>query len=199
MADEHYFSAAPTSPHQLRELHLEIGGQRLILTSDAGVFARGGIDRGTRLLIRSLALPTDARRLVDLGCGYGPVGLALACLAPQAEVYLVDPNGRACELARFNASRNGLRNVIVQQAHGLASLDGFFDLIATNPPIRAGKKILYGLMAEAAEKLRHRGELWAVIRTSQGAKSLETELRRLFPEVAEAERGGGFRVYRARR
>ena len=171
----------------------------MVLATDAGVFSREGVDAGTRLLLEALAVPPGAKRLVDLGCGYGPIGLALAAMAPEAEVFLIDPNERACELARANAGRNGLVNVAVRQGEGLAAVDGQVDLVATNPPIRAGKKVVYALMAEAAARLRPGGELWVVIRTNQGAKSLEAELQRLFPVVDEIEKGGGYRVYRARR
>ena len=199
MPGEHYFSSQPTSGHRWREIVADLGGRGMRLLTDAGVFARGGIDRGTRRLIENLAVPPGARRLVDLGCGYGPIGLALAAMAPMAEVYLVDVNERACELARLNAANNGLSNAIVRLGSGLSALEGAFDLIATNPPIRAGKRVVYGLMAEAAERLRPGGELWVVARTAQGALSLARELRRLFPEVEEMAKGGGFRVYRARR
>lgn len=170
----------------------------MMLHTDAGVFSRAGIDHGTELLLEALVLPAGARVLVDLGCGYGPIGLAMAAMAPEARVYLIDPNERACELARANAGRNGLPNIEVLQGEGLALVPDQIDLIATNPPIRAGKKVVYGLMREAAGRLVAGGELWTVIRTSQGAKSLEAELRRLFPEVEEVEKGGGFRVYRGR-
>lgn len=199
MPRDYYFSPHPASAHRPGELTLNVAGRRLLMATDAGVFAREGLDRGTRLLIAALAIPPGARRLVDLGCGYGPIGLALACLAPAAKVFLIDPNERACGLARTNANRNGLSNVTVLQGAGLATVQGGLDLVATNPPIRAGKKILYGLMAETAARLVDGGELWTVIRTSQGAKSLAHELGRLFADVEEAEKGGGFRVYRARR
>ena len=199
MPGEHYFTPHPTSKQALREIVMAFHGQKLKLLTDAGVFARRGIDRGTRLLIESITVPSHAQRLVDLGCGYGPIGLALALMAPTAEVYLVDVNERACDLARLNAARNGLKNVIVRQGKGLAPLEGVFDLIATNPPIRAGKVVVYGLLAEAAERLRPEGELWVVARTSQGALSLARELEKLFPVVEEVEKGGGFRVYRARK
>lgn len=196
---DHYFSSQPASRRRPREFTADLGGRRMAFTTDAGVFSREEIDAGTRLLLKALIVPPGARRLVDLGCGYGPVGLALAGLAPEAEVYLIDPNERACELARANADRNGLANVTVRQGEGLAAVDGQVDLVATNPPIRAGKRVVYGLMAETAARLRPGGELWVVIRTNQGAKSLQAELQRLFPVVDEVEKGGGYRVYRARR
>ncbi len=199
MNGEHYFSANPASPHRQHQIYLDFQGRRLTFTTDAGVFSREAVDRGTRLLLAVLAVPGYARLLVDLGCGYGPIGLALACLAPQARVFLIDPNARACELALANARQNGLSNVAIRQGEGLAAVDGPIDLVAINPPIRAGKKVVYGLMAEAAARLKPGGELWTVIRTNQGAKSLAAELGRLFPEVDEIEKGGGFRVYRARR
>ncbi|MGE5550398.1 MAG: class I SAM-dependent methyltransferase [Bacteroidota bacterium] len=194
---EHYFTANPQSRSHPRLFKLTIRGRELDLTTDAGVFAATGLDRGTRLLIEALVVPPEARCLVDLGCGYGPIGLALALLAPTARVFLVDPNERACMLAKANAAKNLIANVTVVQGEGLSAIPGEIDLVATNPPIRAGKKVVYGLMAEAAQRLKAGGALWTVIRTSQGAKSLEAELGRVFREVMEVEKGGGFRVYRA--
>lgn len=196
--EDHYYSSRPTSQRRPAEFAAVLGGRRMMLRTDAGVFSRGGIDRGTELLLEALVLPAGARVLVDLGCGYGPIGLAMAAMAPEARVYMIDPNERACELARANACRNGLPNIEVLQGEGLTLVPDRIDLIATNPPIRAGKKVVYGLMREAAGRLAAGGELWTVIRTSQGAKSLEAELRLLFPEVEEVEKGGGFRVYRGR-
>lgn len=197
MAGEHYYTPAPTSRHDPGEVVLRTRGLRLTLATDAGVFAKSGVDRGTRLLIEALAIPEGARRLVDLGCGYGPIGLAMAAMAPKAQVFLIDPNERACALARANAIKNGLPNAVVLQGAGLAPVAGGIDLVVTNPPIRAGKEVVYGLMAEAAGRLEPSGELWVVARTSQGALSLERELARLFRQVDEVEKGGGFRVYRA--
>ena len=121
---DHYFTSRPASRHRPGEFAVDLGGRRMTLATDAGVFSREGIDAGTRLLLKALTLPPGARRLVDLGCGYGPIGLALAGLAPEAEVYLLDPNERACELARANADRNRLGNVTVRQGEGLLPVDG---------------------------------------------------------------------------
>lgn len=199
MSEEHYFTPRPGSAHRRRTFRADLRGRSWEFITDAGVFAAGGLDRGTRLLIEALTIPPGAASLVDLGCGYGPVGLVMAALAPWAQVILVDPNERACGLAEENARLNGLANVTVIQGEGLAGVPGAPDLVATNPPVRAGKKIVYALLSEASQRLRQGGELWAVIRTSQGARSLAAELARLFPRVHEVEKGGGFRVYRALR
>ena len=197
MPGEHYYASRPTSAHKPCQFSFTHRDRTFDLVSDAGVFSHQHLDRGTKLLLKALAVPPAAARLADLGCGYGPIGLVLASLAPLAEVYLIDPNERACDLAMKNAVRNGLENIIVKRGEGLAGVPGPIDLIATNPPIRAGKQAVYGLMAEATERLSPGGELWTVIRTNQGAESLKRELCRLFPDVSEMEKGGGFRVYRA--
>lgn len=197
MPGEHYYSSQPTSAHKPGGFSFTHRGRRYDLLSDAGVFSHQHLDRGTKLLLEALTVPPESVRLVDLGCGCGPIGLVLAYLAPQAEVYLIDPNERACDLAAKNAAKNALGNIIVKCGEGLSCVPGTVDLVATNPPIRAGKQAVYGLMAEAAARLSPGGELWTVIRTNQGAESLEKELRRLFLEVSEVEKGGGFRVYKA--
>ena len=93
---DHYFTSRPASPHRPGEFAADLGGRRMVLATDAGVFSREGIDAGTRLLLKALTVRPDARRLVDLGCGYGPIGLALAGSAPEAEVFcLTRMNGPA--------------------------------------------------------------------------------------------------------
>lgn len=200
--EEHYFSASPRAPHDREETYLAVGGRRLWLATDAGVFAKGRVDRGTRLLIESfergrVPLP-ESGDFCDLGCGYGPIGLALAVLRPEARVYLVDVNERAVALARENAERNGLHNVQVAAGSGLAPFAGRrFALIATNPPLRTGKRNVQALLTEAHASLVPGGGLALVIRTQQGARSMERFLQELFGAVHEADKGGGFRVYYA--
>ena len=132
---------------------------------------RGG--SRTRLLIEALPLPSEGRML-DLGCGYGPVGIAAARENPGLEVVMVDINQRAVELAAVNARLNGVVNVDIRQGDGFSVVpEKDFALIASNPPIRAGKQVVYPLLAAAREHLAPDGLLCVVIRTKQGARSLE--------------------------
>lgn len=162
--------------------------------TDAGVFARGRLDRGTRLLIDAVDV-SEGAVVLDLGCGYGPIGIAAALACPTCRVYMVDVNERACELARRNASQNGVTNVEVRCGAGFRPVEGMrFDLVLSNPPIRAGKRVLFELVEEAARHLEPGGRLVMVAQTKQGAKSLLRKLGQVFPTAREVEKGGGYRV-----
>jgi 16S rRNA (guanine1207-N2)-methyltransferase len=197
---DHYFTESPASAHEPREVTLRCGERTLICRTDAGVFSRQRLDPGSALLLEALAkaLPADfSDRALDLGCGWGAVGLCLACRFPQAELTLCDVNRRALDLAERNFARNGLRGTF-HLSDGLADVPGEFALIATNPPIRAGKAVLWRLFAESRARLAPGGALFVVIRKQQGAPSALAHLRGLFDAAEVVARGGGYWVIRCR-
>lgn len=194
---EHYYSETPTSAHEVRRFTIEAAGRALAFETDAGVFSKEHLDKGTALLLEALPDRFEGRAL-DLGCGWGAVGVCLAARWPGAEIVMTDVNARAVALSAANLARNGLRAEVVQ-GDGLAHLDGPFDLIAANPPIRAGKTIVYRLLAESAERLSPGGALYVVMRKQQGAGSAQGYVASLGLAVEVVERGGGFRVFRATR
>lgn len=201
---EHYYTAEPGSAHRPREIVVTLRGHEFRLRTDAGVFARERLDPGTKLLVESLEL-SGVEAPLDLGCGYGPIGLAIARERPAVTVYMSDLNRRATELAAENAAQNGLGNVVVRQGDGFLPWQdlytaGFrFDLVAINPPLRAGKETVLRLFAEAREHLRPGGKLWTVIRTKQGAKTYLRELARIFGTAETAALQSGYRVLFARK
>ncbi|PTM54706.1 class I SAM-dependent methyltransferase [Desmospora activa] len=181
---DHYYSSQPTGESDQRELTARLRGHAFYFRSDAGVFSKKGVDFGTRLLIETVDLP-ETGTILDLGCGYGPVGIACAVFAPKCQVTMVDVNRRGLILAEINAKRNGVEDrVDIQVSDGLADLgEKRFDAILTNPPIRAGKDTVYRLFEEAAHHLNPEGKLWVVIRKQQGANSAKEKLESLFAEV----------------
>lgn len=192
MAD-HYYTARPESSHDMREIRTTLRGTEYRFRTDAGVFSKEHIDRGTRLLLDALDL-NNIKSALDLGCGYGPVGIVMAKETLKARIAMVDPNERAVELSRANAELNHV-NVEVRQGEGCQPFAGeTFDLIATNPPIRAGKRVVFDLVDQAYAALVPGGKFYAVIRTQQGAASLARKIEEVFGEVREPEKGGGFRV-----
>lgn len=199
----HYYSRSPQTARRPGEAELVVGGRTYRLATDAGVFSKDHVDRGTRLLIEAMEkgrvrLPAEGR-ICDLGCGYGPLGIAAALMRPSAEVYMVDVNERAVELAQENVVRLGLdRRVTVRRGDGVGCFAPVrFHLVLTNPPLRTGKDQVHRLLAEAHDALEPGGTLALVARTQQGAKSLARFLEERFGEVREAHKGGGFRVYEA--
>ena len=193
---EHYYTENPTSGHDERRIALRALGRELTFTTDAGVFSRDGLDRGTEVLLD--ALPELSGRVLDLGCGWGAVGVALGARYPELEIVMTDINQRAVDLARRNLAANGVRAEVVQ-GDGFAAVEGAFDAIVTNPPIRAGKAVIYGLFAQARDFLKPGGALYIVIRKQQGAPSALKYLKELYGDAEVIDRGSGFHVIRARR
>jgi 16S rRNA (guanine1207-N2)-methyltransferase len=184
----------PTSAHAERRIALKALGNELTFVTDAGVFSRDGLDRGTEVLLN--ALPPMTGRVLDLGCGWGAVGVALGRRWPDLDIVMTDINSRAVELARRNLAENGVQATVVQ-GDGFASVEGRFDAIITNPPIRAGKAVIYGLFAQARERLKPGGALYVVIRKQQGAPSALKYLKEVYARAETVDRGSGFHVLRA--
>lgn len=192
---EHYFTPDPSAPHRPREVTLRALGMTLAMQTDAGVFSADGLDPGSKLLME--ALPPLAGRVADLGCGWGAMGVPLALKNPGAEFILVDINERAVSLARKNIALNQAKNAVALAGDGLAAVQEGLNAVVTNPPIRAGKQVIYGLFEQAKEKLAPGGKLYAVIRKQQGAPSALKFLQELFAAAQVIERGGGYWVIEA--
>ena len=191
---EHYYSENPGVAHDEREVIYQALGLRFACVTDAGVFSRDGLDMGTRILLE--ALPELHGRILDLGCGWGPVGAALGKKYPDAQLVLTDVNSRATELAARNLAANGVTNATVVQGDGFEAVEGKFDAIVLNPPIRAGKAVIYAMFAEAAAHLNAGGALYIVIRKQQGAESAQKYLETLYGDVARIAREKGYWVLR---
>lgn len=193
----HYFSARPQVASRPRQIRARLRGRDWVFATDRGVFAYAGIDAGTRLLIETMQI-APADEVLDVGCGYGPVGLAAAVLAASGRAVLSDVNERAVALAAENARLNAVGNVEVLHGDGCAPVAGRqFDVAVTNPPVRAGRATLRRLVREMWEHLRPGGRLYFVVRTAQGAKTLARDVTEVFGTVRELERKGGYRVYEA--
>ena len=189
---DHYYTAAPQSAHRFSEASYVYREQTLTFVTDAGVFSKGEVDVGTDLLLRSLPEKLSGR-VLDLGCGWGVIGISIGLVFPACEIVMSDVNERAVGLARKNAEANGVPAQTVC-SDGFNAIEGTFDLIVTNPPIRAGKEVIYGLFASAAARLREQGQLWLVIRKQQGAESALKYLRTIFQTADVIRKSGGFWV-----
>lgn len=165
--------------------------------TDAGVFSKAGIDYGSQLLIDTMSFPVQAQ-VLDMGCGYGPIGLSAALLATDGVVTMADVNERALQLAVDNARLNHITNVRMIQSDLFARLTTeMFTHIVTNPPIRAGKQVVHQLFDEAYDHLQDNGELWIVIQKKQGAASAFSKLEERFKKVDDMEKSKGYRIIRA--
>lgn len=195
----HYYSKQQEIAHDRKQLRFTLRQFELRFMSDAGVFSKNGIDYGSRVLIEAMDIKHDAT-VLDVGCGYGPIGLTAAKLAPNGHVTMVDVNERALALAAENACLNAISNVTIQESDGLSALgDRQYDVILTNPPIRAGKEVVHRIFEEAYAHLNPGGSLWIVIQKKQGAPSALAKLELLFGEdaVEEVTKDKGYRIYKA--
>ncbi len=192
---DHYYTQNPGSAHRPSELTVRALGLVLTFDTDAGVFSKDGLDYGSRLLVESL--PVLSGRLLDLGCGWGAVGVLLAKKYPSAQLVLSDVNERAVLLARKNIERNRAQNAMAVRSEGFDALQGLFDAVITNPPIRAGKQVIYGLFEAAKERLSPGGALYVVIRKQHGAPSALKCLEDVYGKAEVIERDKGFWVIKA--
>ncbi|XEC94632.1 class I SAM-dependent methyltransferase [Paenibacillus tarimensis] len=194
---EHYYSKRPGTEHD-RRMHEEVlRDRRFKFVTDAGVFSKTGVDFGSRLLIEALELP-EAARVLDVGCGYGPIGLAVAALIPSGHVTMLDINERAVQLAKENAALNGIHNVEIMQSDLYEAVIGrHFDVIITNPPIRAGKAVVHHIFEKGETLLLPGGSMWVVIQKKQGSPSAFAKLESLFGRVIEVTKDKGYRIFRA--
>lgn len=196
---DHYYTSQPNTPHKEAEFTFQLRGYDFRFATDAGVFSRERIDFGSVLLIETMQIARTAR-VLDVGCGYGPIGLVAAKLANQGSVTMIDINERAVSLARKNAEQNNIRNVDVQVSNLYEAVQGkTFDVILTNPPIRAGKETVHRIFAEGYDFLAEGGEMWVVIQKKQGAPSALKKLQEIYREVEEVERSKGYFILRAKK
>lgn len=198
MSQEHYFHPLPRVPSRPLQVVLPLRGlPPLQLWTDRGVFSYGRVDPGTRLLVDCFE-PDGARRVVDLGAGYGALGLGLARRFAQLEVILVELNQRAAALCRANAAHNALANARCLVGDGLSALAfGCVDALVSNPPVRAGRRVLLLWLEQARQVVRPGGSVWLVVKTSLGAPSLARWLQERFGDCQVVERHGGYRVLRS--
>ncbi|MFP7695963.1 class I SAM-dependent methyltransferase [Trueperella sp. LYQ143] len=191
---EHYFSAEPISDSHERELEIDIAGHSYRIQTSSGIFSPDGLDKGTAVLLHKGGLPelTTGARIVDLGCGWGPLTLALAAHYPDAHVYGIDVNARARTLAAHNAARAGYNNVTITEDASLTDID----LLWSNPPIRIGKSALHNLLSHWLDRLAPHGVAYLVVQRHLGADSLLSWLQESGYPADKVGSQKGFRVLR---
>jgi 16S rRNA (guanine1207-N2)-methyltransferase len=196
---EQYFTKSPTSEQIDFPFTALAAGSEFTFTGGSGVFSKRHLDPGTELLIGVLADTETGLNgsILDLGCGYGPIGIVLARLNPKAEILLVDINERAVELANRNIAANKAKNAVAAQSDGFEAAPGPFDLIVSNPPMRTGKQNVSALMRESFARLLPAGRFYAVIGKKQGAESYHKILCGIFGSCEVAHKKSGFYVFRA--
>lgn len=195
---EHYFTNNTNLKSELRIIKYKYNGVNLNFFSDNGVFSKDKLDFGSNLLLETLFENKGESNLkvLDVGCGYGFLGISIAKIL-NANVTMCDVNKRALHLAEKNCLENKV-NAQVLESDMYSSITDIYDLIITNPPIRAGKQVVYGILEGARDRLEAKGELWFVIRKDQGAKSTISHLEGLY-ECEIMKKSKGFYVVRAKK
>ncbi|EIT84066.1 methyltransferase small domain superfamily protein [Fictibacillus macauensis ZFHKF-1] len=194
----HYYSERPEVKSDRKRWAFPLRGHTYTFISDAGVFSKKEVDFGSRLLIESFVMPEVDGTILDVGCGYGPIGISLAKEFSDRNVLMVDINERAVDLSRENAALNGVSSIEARKSSLFENVqESDFAVILSNPPIRAGKKVVHQLFEDAERKLRAGGELWIVIQKKQGAPSAIEKLESLFDEVETVQKSKGYFIIKA--
>lgn len=201
-----YFEDNEALEHELQDVQLNLATANLTLTTDSGVFSRQRVDYGTLVLLKAVlpiikARASQAISILDVGCGYGPIGLSLAKLFPDATVTMVDVNERALDLARDNAVKNQVADqvtILKSNAYSALAETQKFDFIITNPPIRAGKKVVDDILLTSQKFLTEEGSFFAVLQKKQGAPSAKKNLATVYPNVEVIKRDKGYYILQAK-
>lgn len=193
---DHYYTAAPASAHEERHFDVAFAGKTLRFETDAGVFSKQHVDPGSLLLCKSL--PDDlSGDVLDMGCGWGAMTVLTLAAHPDVRMTMADVNERALALAEGNVRANGMRAAALL-SDGFSRVEGLFDAVITNPPIRAGKAVIYGMFEDARAHLRPGGRLFLVIRKQQGAPSALKFLQSVYADARVIERDGGYWIIACR-
>lgn len=196
----HYYTNKPSVESNRQQWKFDLKGNNFSFITDSGVFSKKEVDFGSRVLIEAFEEPEVEGRILDVGCGYGPIGLSLAKYYPHRHVDMIDVNERAVKLAKENGSINEVENITVFTSdiyENVTSTD--YAAILSNPPIRAGKKVVHEILEKAWTHLAPKGELWIVIQKKQGAPSAMEKLESLFEEVEVVTKKKGYSIIKSKK
>lgn len=198
--NQHYFSQTPSSQHHEETWAFELLGHSFLFTTDNGVFSKKTVDFGSRVLLKNFSfdsLPNGP--ILDVGCGYGAIGLPIA-KRTQRMVEMVDINQRALELAKKNALLNQIENVAIHSSDLYENIEHpHYAAIVSNPPIRAGKKVVHDILEKAYALLMAEGTLTIVIQKKQGAPSAEKKMLDVFGNVEIVAKEKGYYILKSQK
>ncbi|MDS2281200.1 class I SAM-dependent methyltransferase [Streptococcus pneumoniae] len=189
-----YYAENPDAAHDIHELRVDLLGEKMTFLTDAGVFSKKIVDFGSQLLLKCLEV-NQGETVLDVGCGYGPLGLSLA-KAYGVQATMVDINTRALDLARRNAEKNNAKATIFQ-SNIYEQVEGHFDHVISNPPIRAGKQVVHEIIEKSKDFLETSGDLTIVIQKKQGAPSAKSKMEDVFGNCEILKKDKGYYILRS--
>ena len=191
---DHYFAAHPKSKMRFGIIRTHLRGIHFEFLTASGVFSKKRVDLGTRLLIESMVLPEEGY-VLDVGCGYGAVGIAAGAFNNNLRVVMVDVNGRAVRLARRNVEINSVQNVVVKRGHLYEPVKSvMFNCVLSNPPVSAGMETVKAIISEAPEHMANKAMFQMVVKSKVGGKRLSMFFEEAFGNVRVSARKSGYRV-----
>ncbi|MBO0928538.1 class I SAM-dependent methyltransferase [Staphylococcus sp. 30400_3112M30941] len=197
----HYYDEDPSVSSNEQRIQYQVNQHLIHLITDNGVFSKDRVDYGSDVLIQTFLKahpPGPSKRIADVGCGYGPIGLMIAKVSPHHTITMLDVNHRALALVEKNKKLNDIDNVIVKESDALSAVENeSLDFVLTNPPIRAGKETVHRIFEQAFDKLDTNGELFVVIQKKQGMPSAKKKMEVLFGNVEVLNKDKGYYILRS--
>ncbi len=196
----HYFSEKPEIKSEKKTIKYTIQNKKFEFITDNGVFSKSKVDFGTDLMLneflkKNRGLEVEKIKILDIGCGYGVVSVVLKSFYPEISITLSDVNERALELSEENLKKYGINDYHIIKSDAFEKITEKFNVILSNPPIRAGKDIIFKIYSEAYEHLNENGEFYCVIQTKHGAKSTQKKLMEIFGNCDTVTIDGGYRIF----
>lgn len=193
----HYFINDPNLKSNKKQVKYTFLGKEIILNSDNGVFSKDRIDFGTNILLNSIEDLSTIKSVLDVGCGIGIIGISLASKYNNLNVQMVDVNEKAVSLTNENIILNKLKNCKSYVSNVYSEVNDSFDMIISNPPIRAGKEIVHKIASEAKEHLNDKGFFYAVVQKKQGADSFKKKLEEVYGNVEIVNKDSGYIIFKS--
>lgn len=193
----HYYTNNVDLKSEKAMIHFRYREHQLHFISDHGVFSKERVDYGSRVLLDSMIISKNQKKLLDVGCGYGTLGISLKKEYPWLSVEMVDVNERAVLLANESIEYNHVENVVAYVSNIYENVKGTFDIIVSNPPIRAGKKVVFEILEKSFQYLNNQGEFIIVIQKKQGAPSAKKKMEEVFGNCEIVQRDKGYFILKS--